>query len=53
MCVGKNGFSNKKKEGDLVTPKGQFKIKIILYRRDRVLVTTNLKKRAIKKYGLV
>ena len=48
-AVGKKGIGNKKKEGDLVTPKGQFKIKIILYRRDRVLVTTNLKKRAIKK----
>ena len=26
----------KKKEGDLITPKGSFKIKNILYRKDRI-----------------
>ena len=25
-----------KKEGDLITPKGEFKIKCILYRKDRI-----------------
>ena len=35
-CVGKNGFSNKKKEGDKCTPKGIFKIGKVYYRPDRV-----------------
>ena len=40
----------KKKEGDKVTPKGCFKIKYILYRKDRVKkLYTNIKKKVIKK----
>ena len=35
-AIGKKGIGYKKKEGDLITPKGQFKIKYILYRKDRV-----------------
>jgi L,D-peptidoglycan transpeptidase YkuD (ErfK/YbiS/YcfS/YnhG family) len=35
-AVGKRGIGTKKKEGDLITPKGNFKIKSILYRKDRV-----------------
>tara|TARA_Y100000768_G_C23893089_1_gene641153 strand:- start:261 stop:761 length:501 start_codon:yes stop_codon:yes gene_type:complete len=35
-ALGKKGIGNKKKEGDLITPKGQYKIKFILYRRDRI-----------------
>ena len=35
-AIGKRGIGNKKKEGDLITPKGQFKIKYILYRKDRI-----------------
>ena len=47
--IGKKGISYKKKEGDLITPKGQFKIKYILYRNDRVKIATKLKKKVIKK----
>ena len=32
----KRGIGVKKKEGDLITPKGQFKIKAIYYRKDRI-----------------
>ncbi len=47
--VGKKGIGNKRKEGDLITPKGEFKIKYILYRKDRVKISTRLKKKIIKK----
>ena len=40
----------KKKEGDLITPKGKFKIKCILFRKDRVkTLKTKIKKITIKK----
>jgi L,D-peptidoglycan transpeptidase YkuD (ErfK/YbiS/YcfS/YnhG family) len=53
-AIGKKGIGNKKKEGDLITPIGVFKIKYILYRKDRVKVLTKLKKKGYKKkYGLV
>ncbi len=48
-AIGKKGIGNKKKEGDLITPIGVFKIKYILYRKDRVKVLTKLKKKVIKK----
>ena len=48
-AIGKKGIGRKKKEGDLITPKGQFKIKLILYRKDRVKLKTKLKKVAIQK----
>ena len=48
-AIGKKGIGYKKKEGDLITPIGQFKIKYILYRKDRVKVITKLKKKDIKK----
>tara|TARA_B100001057_G_scaffold314905_1_gene314974 strand:- start:865 stop:1365 length:501 start_codon:yes stop_codon:yes gene_type:complete len=35
-AIGKRGIRFKRKEGDLITPKGKFKIKIILYRKDRI-----------------
>jgi len=35
-AVGKGGIGLKKKEGDLITPKGSFRIKRIFYRRDRI-----------------
>ena len=47
--IGKKGIGYKKKEGDLITPKGQFKIKLILYRKDRVKLKTKLRKVAIQK----
>ena len=34
--VGKRGIGTKKREGDLITPKGEYKIKLILYRKDRL-----------------
>ena len=48
--VGKKGIGYKKKEGDLVTPKGQYKIKLLLYRKDRIKkITTRLKTLIIRK----
>ena len=35
-ALGKRGIGSKKKEGDLITPTGQYKIKYILYRKDRI-----------------
>ena len=34
--IGKSGFTNKKKEGDLKTPKGIFKLGMLYYRKDRI-----------------
>jgi L,D-peptidoglycan transpeptidase YkuD (ErfK/YbiS/YcfS/YnhG family) len=34
--IGKRGIGTKKREGDKITPKGKFKIKSILYRKDRI-----------------
>ena len=48
-AVGKRGINLKKREGDLITPKGEFKIKFILYRKDRVKVRSKIKKIIIKK----
>ena len=48
-AIGKKGIGYKKKEGDLITPKGQFRIKFILYRKDRVKISTKIKKIVIKK----
>ena len=48
--IGKRGIGYKKKEGDLITPKGKFKIKFILYRKDRVKnIQTKIRKIVIKK----
>ena len=35
-CIGKNGISKKKREGDNKTPKGTFKIEHLYFRRDRI-----------------
>ena len=48
-AIGKNGIGYKKKEGDLITPSGIFRIKYILYRKDRVKIKTKLKRKIIKK----
>ena len=49
-ALGKRGIGHKKKEGDLITPIGQYKIKFILYRKDRVKkIHSKLKKVIIKK----
>ena len=48
--IGKRGISINKKEGDKKTPKGKFKLKYILYRKDRIPnLKTKLKKIEIKK----
>jgi len=48
--VGKGGVDQKKREGDLITPKGTFRIKEILYRSDRVKnLKSNIKLLPIKK----
>ena len=48
--IGKRGIGNKRKEGDLVTPKGRYKIKFILYRKDRIKkVQSKIKRIVIKK----
>ena len=36
-CIGKNGLTNNKIEGDKCTPKGKFKLNRIFYRPDRIL----------------
>ena len=49
-AIGKRGIGIKKKEGDNITPKGKYKIKYILYRKDRVLkFVSNINKIVITK----
>jgi L,D-peptidoglycan transpeptidase YkuD (ErfK/YbiS/YcfS/YnhG family) len=49
-AIGKNGIAKNKKEGDLKTPSGIFKLKKIFYRKDRIkLFNTSIKKIIIKK----
>lgn len=48
--IGKRGINIKKKEGDSITPRGTFKIKQILYRKDRVKkLKSKLNKKVIDK----
>ena len=48
--VGKNGITKNKKEGDLKTPSGVFKLKKFFYRKDRIkFINTYLKKNYIQK----
>ena len=49
-CVGKNGLSSNKIEGDYSTPKGIFDLKKLYFRKDRVdTPKCKLEKKAIKK----
>ena len=49
-CIGKNGISKKKMEGDKKTPKGSFGIQHLYYRKDRLKKPkTSLKCIEIKK----
>ena len=49
-AIGKRGIGYKKIEGDLITPIGLYKIKYILYRKDRVRkLQSKLRKIAIEK----
>tara|TARA_B100000963_G_C22336267_1_gene540900 strand:+ start:12 stop:512 length:501 start_codon:yes stop_codon:yes gene_type:complete len=48
--IGKRGIGLKKKEGDLITPQGKYKVKCILYREDRIKkIYSKLKKIKIKR----
>tara|TARA_B100000676_G_C17950263_1_gene771629 strand:- start:689 stop:1180 length:492 start_codon:yes stop_codon:yes gene_type:complete len=48
--IGKRGINSFKREGDLTTPRGNFKIKGLFYRKDRIKkLKTKLKKTVIKK----
>ncbi len=53
--IGKSGITNFKKEGDLATPRGVFKLGLLYYRKDRnKSLKSKLKKKSYKKkYGLV
>ena len=49
-CMGKNGSTKNKKEGDKKTPRGTFEIENLYFRKDRYQkLFTNLKSIAIKK----
>ena len=49
-AVGKRGIKIKKKEGDLITPKGTFRINDIFYRKDRIKhLPTKIPKKIIKR----
>ena len=48
--IGKSGFTSSKKEGDLATPKGTFKIGFLYYRKDNnKQLKCRIKKRIIQK----
>ena len=48
--IGKRGIGIKKREGDQITPKGKFKVRYILYRKDRIPnLKTKLNKLIIRK----
>ena len=48
--IGKKGITSSKREGDLSTPKGLFKIGALYYRKDRIkLNKCKIKKKVIKK----
>jgi len=48
--IGKSGIISSKKEGDLATPRGIFKLGLLYYRKDRnEYFQSKIKKRAIKK----
>ena len=51
--IGKSGLTYRKKEGDLKTPKGIFKLGLLYFRKDRVkYIKSKIKKRIIQKnYG--
>ena len=48
--IGKSGITHFKKEGDLATPKGTFKLGLLYYRKDRIKsLKCMIKKKIIKK----
>ena len=49
-CIGKSGLTEFKKEGDLSTPKGIYKINTLYYRKDKIKkFKCKIKKKIIKK----
>ena len=49
-AIGKRGIGIKKREGDLITPSGIYKIKYIFYRPDKIKnLKTKLRKKTINK----
>jgi len=49
-AIGKNRIGNKKREGDLLTPKGTYRLTKVFYRSDRIkTIKTKLSKIIIKK----
>ena len=53
LCyVGKNGIGNKKREGDLITPRGIFRMRKVFYRYDKLgdIKSKMPKQRIEKKY---
>ena len=49
--IGKSGIKYLKKEGDLATPKGTFKLGLLYYRKDRnKFIKSKIKKKIIKKH---
>ena len=49
-AIGKRGIGKKQKEGDQITPRGTFRIKNILYRKDKInYLRSVIKKIPIKK----
>jgi L,D-peptidoglycan transpeptidase YkuD (ErfK/YbiS/YcfS/YnhG family) len=48
--IGKSGFTSRKIEGDLTTPKGTFKLGVLYYRKDRLSKPKcTIKKKIIRK----
>ena len=48
-CIGKNGITNNKIEGDFKTPKGKFNLGYLFYKYKKDVKESNLKKKKIKK----
>ena len=49
-AIGKKGIGRKQKEGDQITPRGTFRVKDILYRKDKInYLRSIIKKTPIKK----
>ena len=48
--IGKSGLTNSKKEGDMATPKGLYKLGMLYYRKDRIKsLKCKINKKIIKK----
>ena len=48
-CIGKNGITNNKIEGDFKTPKGKFNLGDLFYKYKKDVKESNLNKKKIKK----